>query len=91
MPDFASLNSSDIVHYECGDSLKFRAHITRDSTWLFLPDTTLKVMPVSSGSGRRYEGNAYLFWTKEKEAILQKPRGSFMTCQGIPAENANLR
>jgi putative lipoprotein len=88
LPDFSSISTSDVYVYECGDSLQFSAHVTSDSTWLFLPDTSLKVMPVPSGSGARYEGNAYLYWSKEQEAILQKPRGSFMTCQTVPKENS---
>lgn len=88
LPNFSSVSTSDVFVYECGDSLQFTAHVTSDSTWLFLPDTTLKVLPVSTGSGARYEGNAYLFWSKEQEAILQKPRGSFLTCQAVPQEKS---
>lgn len=88
LPDFSSIKTENVFVYNCADTLQFTAHVTADSTWLFLSDTTLKVLPVSSGSGARYEGNAYLFWSKEQEAILQKPRGSFMICQTIPQEKS---
>ncbi|NGP88821.1 hypothetical protein G3569_10670 [Aliifodinibius halophilus] len=90
LPDFSSIQTSDVFVYNCGDSLQFSAHVTPDSSWLFLPDTTVKVKSVRSGSGARYEGNAYLYWSKGNEAILQKPRGSFMTCQAVKKEKAKV-
>lgn len=88
LPDFKSIETEQIFAYNCADSLQFSAHVTPDSTWLFLSDTTLKVMPVKAGSGARYEGNSYLYWSKGNKAILQKPQGSFMTCQSVPEERA---
>lgn len=88
LPDFSSIQTENVFVYNCADTLQFTAHVTADSTWLFLSDTTLKVLPVSSGSGARYEGSAYLFWSKEQEVILQKPIGSFMICQTIPQEKS---
>lgn len=88
LPDFSSIQTDDVFAYNCEDTLQFAAHVTEDSTWLFLSDTTLKVMPVSSGSGARYEAASYLFWSKENEAIIQKPQGSFLICQTIPQEKS---
>lgn len=88
LPDFSSIKTDNVFVYDCADTLQFTAYVTEDSTWLFLSDTTLKVLPVSSGSGARYEGNAYLFWSKDEEAILQKPQGSFMICQTLPQEKS---
>lgn len=88
LPDFSSINTAEVFVYECGDSLEFTAHVSKDSTWLFLPDTTLKVQPVKAGSGAKYEGNAYLYWSKGDEAILQKPEGSLLTCKTLPEEKA---
>lgn len=88
LPDFSSIQTENVFVYNCADTLQFTAHVTKDSTWLFLSDTTLKVLPVSSGSGARYEGHLHLFWSKEQEAILQKPQGSFMICQTIPQEKS---
>lgn len=86
IPAFDSVNTDQVFVYNCGDSLQFTAHATKDSSWLFLQDTTLKVLPVKAGSGARYEGNRYLYWSKGNEAILQKPEDSFMTCQSMPKE-----
>ncbi|WP_445663957.1 MliC family protein [Fodinibius sp. AD559] len=88
LPDFESVDTDQVFVYNCSDTLQFTAHVTKDSTWLFLSDTTLKVMPVKAGSGARYEGNSYLYWSKDNEAILQKPQGSFTTCQFVPEERS---
>lgn len=88
LPGFESVDTDQVFVYNCADSLEFTAHVTSDSTWLFLSDTTLKVLPVKAGSGARYEGSSYLYWSKGNEAILQKPQGSFMNCQSVPEERS---
>jgi membrane-bound inhibitor of C-type lysozyme len=86
IPDFNSISTDQVFVYSCGDSIEFTTHATPDSAWLFLADTTVKVLPTRSASGARYEGGKYLFWSKGNEAILQKPVGSFMQCETIPQE-----
>lgn len=88
LPDFSTISTEDVYAYNCGDSLDFAAHVKPDSSWLFLPDTTLKVMPVTSGSGAKYQGSGYIYWSKGNEAILQEPTGSFLTCQTVPQEKS---
>ncbi|MGM0546564.1 MAG: MliC family protein [Bacteroidota bacterium] len=88
IPAFNSIPTDQVFAYNCADSLEFTAHVTADSTWLFLPDTTLKVLRVEAGSGAKYEGSKYIYWSKGNEAILQKPKGSFMTCQSVPQERS---
>jgi len=88
LPDFSSINTSNVFAYSCGDSLQFSAHVTKDSTWLFLPDTTLKTLAVEAGSGAKYEGARYIYWSKGNKAILQRPRGSLMICKMIPKQKA---
>lgn len=88
LPDFSGINTENVYAYSCGDSLQFSAHVTKDSTWLFLPDTSLKVEAVPAGSGAKYEGSSYIYWSKGDEAILQAPTGSFMTCKTIPKEKS---
>lgn len=88
LPDFESVDTDQVFVYNCDDTLQFTAHVTKDSTWLFLSDTTLKVFPVKAGSGARYEGSSYLYWSKGNEAIFQKPEGSFTTCQSVPQERS---
>ena len=88
VPKFDSVNTDRVFAYNCADSLEFTAHVTPDSTWLFFADTTVKVLPVPAGSGARYERNKYIYWSKGNEAILQKPKGSFMTCRHVPHEKS---
>lgn len=88
LPDFASVQTDHVFAYSCGDSLDFAAHVMQDSSWVFLPDTTLRVMPVQSGSGAKYQGSGYIYWSKGNEAILQGPTGSFLTCQTVPREKS---
>ena len=88
LPDFSSVDTENVFAYNCGDSLQFAAHVTTDSTWLFLSDTTVKVLPVEAGSGSKYEGNSFLYWSKGDEAILQRPQGSFVTCRTVPKEKS---
>lgn len=88
LPPLASMNMSDVFVYECGDSVQFTAHVREDSSWLFLPDTTLKVNRVKSGSGARYEAASHIFWKKGEEALLQLPTGGLMSCKKIPRESS---
>ncbi|MDZ7682828.1 MAG: MliC family protein [Fodinibius sp.] len=88
LPNFDSISTEDVYAYSCGDSLEFATHVTPDSSWLFLPDTTLKVRPVTAGSGAKYQGSGYIYWSKGNEAILQQPTGSFLTCQTVPREKS---
>ena len=88
LPDFSTISTDEVYAYSCGDSLDFAAHVKPDSSWLFLPDTTLKVMPVTSGSGAKYQAGGYIYWSKGNEAILQKPTGSFLTCKTVPREKS---
>jgi len=88
LPDFSSVNTSNVYAYACGDSLQFSAQVTKDSTWLFLPDTTLKTLPVKAGSGAKYEGARYIYWSKGNQAILQGPTGPFLTCKAVPKEKS---
>lgn len=88
IPKFDAINTDQVFAYNCDDTLQFTAHVTKDSTWLFLQDTTLKVLPVEAGSGAKYEGSKYIYWSKGDEAILQQPQGSFMTCQSVRKERS---
>ncbi|WP_441000107.1 MliC family protein [Fodinibius sp. SL11] len=88
LPEFNTINTDQVFVYNCADSLQFTTHVTSDSAWLFLADTSVKVLPTRSASGARYEGGKYLYWSKGNEAILQKPKGSFMTCQSVPEERS---
>ena len=88
IPDFDSIATDRVFAYQCDNSQKFTAYVTKDSTWLFLPDTTLKVLPVEAGSGARYEGASHLYWSQGDKAFFQKPKGAFMNCRTVPEEKA---
>lgn len=88
IPDFSSVKTDDVFVYECGDSLQLTAYVKKDSTWLFLPDTSLKVSKVRSGSGAKYQGSNFLYWSKKEEALFQMPTGALMNCTSIPQERS---
>ncbi len=88
LPDFSSINTSDVFVYNCADTLQFTAHIARDSTWVFLPDTAAKLRHVRAASGAKYQSPDYLYWSKGKQALFQGPRGSLMNCTAIPKEKS---
>lgn len=88
-PDFPSINTDNVFVYECGsDSLRLTAYVEQDSAWLILPDTSLKVMKVRSGSGAKYRNDFYLYWSKGDKALLQLPTGSLMKCESLSRERS---
>ncbi|MEL7833107.1 MliC family protein [Fodinibius sp. N2] len=88
IPKFDTVSTDQVFVYNCADSLEFTAHVMPDSAWLFLADTTVKTLATRSASGARYEGGKYLYWSKGSEAILQKPKGSFMQCRSVTQERS---
>lgn len=84
LPDFSTISASDVLVYECGDSLQFSAHVSSDSTWLFLPDTAVKTNPVTAGSGAKYQGAGYQYWRKGNKALLQQPGEALKNCETTP-------
>lgn len=87
-PEFPSVETDDVYAYVCGDSLQFTAHVTRDSSWLFLPDTALKVTPRRSASGVRFASGPYFYWSKGDSALLQLPDQALRSCWTIPQEKS---
>jgi membrane-bound inhibitor of C-type lysozyme len=57
--------------YECHDGFSFIARIEGEKTWLFLPDQTLDLPLVPSGSGAKYSKVLITFWSKGEEALLE--------------------
>lgn len=87
-PEFPSIETADVDAYVCGDSLRFTAHVTRDSSWLFLPDTALKLIPQRSASGARFVSGSYFYWSKGDSALLQIPGQTLRSCRTIPREKS---
>jgi len=88
IPDFSSINTSDVYVYNCADSLQLTAHVTTDSTWLFLSDTTVKLGHVPAASGAKYQSPDYLYWSKNGQALFQGPTSSLMNCTAISKEKS---
>lgn len=87
-PEFPSVNTDEVYAYICGDSLRFSAHVTKDSSWLFLPDTALKVKPQRSASGARFASGPYFYWSKGDSALLQIPEQPLRSCWTEPQEKS---
>lgn len=87
-PQFDTVAADRVFGYQCGDSLGVISYGITDSTWLFLPDTTLKMSRQKSASGLKYKANNHLYWTKGDEALLQLPKGSLMSCQLQPKQQS---
>ena len=61
--------------FACDDGTTFTAHFppaAPESVVLYLPDETVTLPQVRSGSGARYEANGVLFWNKSRQAILER-------------------
>jgi putative lipoprotein len=87
-PEFPSIETSDVYAYVCGDSFRFTAYVTRDSSWLFLPDTALKLKPQRSASGARFASDSYFYWSKDDSALLQLPEQSLRSCRSESQERS---
>ena len=57
--------------YECGEDYTFVVRIQGDTAWTFLPERTVALLHVPTGSGARYERDDITLWTKGEEALLQ--------------------
>ena len=57
--------------YECSDGYSFTARIEEKKAWLFLPNQTLSLPLVPSGSGAKYSEGIIVFWSKGDESLLE--------------------
>ncbi len=57
--------------YECSGGYNFIARVENENVWLFLPNQTIKLPHVVSGSGAKYSEGDKLFWNKGEEALLE--------------------
>lgn len=56
--------------YSCVGDYRFVARIEGEKIWLFLPDQTISLPHVPSGSGAKYSDGAVTFWSKGEQALL---------------------
>jgi uncharacterized protein (DUF885 family)/membrane-bound inhibitor of C-type lysozyme len=80
--------------WDCDDGQYLVTSQVDDSLWAFLPQGTVELAPVRSGSGAKYESDAVLFWNKGDEALLEV-NGKSVRCvvnrRETPFEDAKLR
>ena len=80
--------------FDCEDGQRIVSHFKADTVMLMMPDDSLELRHVRSGSGARYESDGVEFWSKGDEATLTTPEGE-TTCVVNAAdsiwEDARLR
>jgi membrane-bound inhibitor of C-type lysozyme len=57
--------------YECSDGYGFVARVEGEKAWLFLPQKTISLPHVPSGSGVKYSEDQITYWSKGDEALLE--------------------
>lgn len=81
--------------YECSDGYGFTARIEGKKAWLFLPNQTVSLPLVPSGSGAKYEEGLIIFWSNEDEAVLEVDTKRHANCKNNRSkaiwEDAKLR
>jgi putative lipoprotein len=80
--------------YECNNTFSFVARIEDNTVWLFLPQKTLSLPQIPSGSGSKFSDGLIIFWTKGNTALLENSGTSYRNCINNRAkaiwENAKL-
>jgi putative lipoprotein len=81
--------------YECGDGYRFIARHQNGKVWLFLPEKTISLPHVPSGSGAKYREGQIVYWSKRDEALLEFKYVKHSKCTNNKAaaiwEDAKLR
>ena len=81
--------------YECSDGYGFVARIQGEKVWLFLPEKTVSLPHVPSGSGAKYHEGRTTYWSKGDEALLEFGDHKHTNCKNNRAkaiwEDAKLR
>ncbi len=81
-----SQTSPQTYVYECSDGTRFTARIEGEKIWLFLPNQTLSLPHVPSGSGAKYREGVIMFWSKGDEAMLEVGKKRHVHCKNNRAE-----
>ena len=66
-----SQTAAQTYGYDCGDGYSFIARIEEKKVWLFLPNKTISLPFVPSGSGAKYNEGQITFWSKGDESLLE--------------------
>ena len=67
--------------YECTDAYNFVTRIEGETAWLFLPNGTVSLPQIPSGSGAKYSDGDITFWTKGEEAMLEVGEDTRRNCR----------
>ena len=88
-------NDANTYVYECSGGYGFVARVQREKAWLFLPEQTILLPHVPSGSGAKYSEDQITYWSKGDEALLEIGDEQHMNCKNNRAlaiwEDAKLR
>ena len=73
--------------YQCSPDIEFVARLADDDhIWLFLPQQTVKLPRVKSGSGVKYQLEKIMFWQHQGEAMLSIGDIVYKACENNPSE-----
>lgn len=67
--------------YECSDGYVFIARHQNEKVWLFLPEKTISLPHVRSGSGAKYREGQITYWNKGPEALLEVGNENHLKCK----------
>ena len=70
--------------YECPDGFEATVRLEADRAWLFLPDRTIDLPRLSSGSGIHYAKGSLGFWGKGDEALFEIDGVTHFDCRNNP-------
>ncbi|NNJ98032.1 MAG: hypothetical protein HKP12_12835 [Gammaproteobacteria bacterium] len=86
--DSTSLSSTkaQTFVYECADGFRYVARIEADKAWVFLPDKTLALSPVSTADGRAYAMDNYSFLIQGDQASLASDQVEHTNCRNNHAK-----
>jgi len=79
-------NQAKTFVYECPDGYSFTVSLDGGQAWLFLPEQTIQLPHVSSGSGAKFSKKQITFWSKGNEARLESGSKVHVACKNNQAK-----
>jgi len=67
--------------YECSDGYDFIARHQKGKVWLFLPEKTIRLSHVPSGSGAKYSDGQITYWNKGHEVFFEIDDAKYLNCK----------
>ena len=93
--EFQNQRDAKTFVYECSDGYDFVARIQEEKVWLFLPEKTISLPHVPSGSGAKFSEAQITYWSKADEAFIEIGDEKHTDCKNNRAlaiwEDAKLR